>query len=54
MFKAEPNYIVQSRFMITNNMKKEADDLRVVLKREIGVDVTSHKTLNITSDHGTS
>ena len=54
MFKAEPNYIVPSRFTITNAMKKQADNVREELKREIGVDVASHKILNITSDHGTS
>ena len=54
LFKAEPNYIVPSRFTITNAMKKEAKNVREVLKREIGVDIAPHKTINITSDHGTA
>ena len=56
LFIAEPNYIVPGRKRHTANFDKEALNIVVELKKEIVRDVNEagHKTICITSDHGTS
>jgi hypothetical protein len=56
LFIAEPNYIVPSRRRHTANFDNEATTVEEDLKKDITKDVTEagHKTINITSDHGTS
>ena len=56
MFIAEPNYIVPSRRRHVANFDSEAVNVAEALKKDISKDVTEagHKTINITSDHGTS
>ena len=56
LFIAEPNYIMPGRTRHTSNFDSEAVKVVEHLKKEITSDVTEagHKTINITSDHGTS
>ena len=56
IFTAEPNYITPSRRRHTLNFDKEALVVQESLKKEIIKDITDagHKTIHITSDHGTS
>ena len=56
LFIAEPNYIAPSRNRHTANFDKEALNIVEELKKEIVRDVNEagHKTICITSDHGTS
>ena len=56
LFIAEPNYIMPSRKRHTSNFDAEAVKVVDNLKNEIIKDVTEagHKTICITSDHGTS
>ena len=56
LFIAEPNYIVPGRKRHTANFDKEALNIVEELKKEIVRDVNEagHKTICITSDHGTS
>ena len=56
LFTAEPNYITPSRRKHTLNFDKEALAVHESLKKEVVKDVTEagHKTISITSDHGTS
>ena len=56
MHTAEPNYIMPSRRTHVRRFDEGVDDVREKLKREIINDVTDagHKTISITSDHGTS
>ena len=53
---AEPNYIVPSRRSHCLDFDKAALSVEEALKKDIIKDVTEagHKTINITSDHGTS
>ena len=56
MFIAAPNYIVPSRRSHTANFDNEAVTVEEDLRKDITKDVVEagHKTINITSDHGTS
>ena len=56
LFIAEPNYICPSRPRHTRNFDKAALKVKDDLKKEIIRDVNEagHKTVSITSDHGTS
>jgi hypothetical protein len=56
LFIAEPNYICPSRPRHTRNFDKAAVKVKDDLKKEIIRDVNEagHKTVSITSDHGTS
>ena len=56
LFTAEPNYIAPSRRRHTLNFDKEAVVVYESLKKDVVKDVTEagHKTISITSDHGTS
>ena len=56
LFIAEPNYICPSRKRHTADFDTEAVIVKANLKKEIVKDVTEagHKTITITSDHGTS
>ena len=56
LFTAEPNYITPSRRRHTLNFDKEAVVVYESLKKDVVKDVTEagHKTISITSDHGTS
>ena len=56
LFIAEPNYIVPSRRRHTFQFDEAALKVEDELKKDISKDVieAGHKTINITSDHGTS
>ena len=56
VFVLEPNYICPSRARHTRNFDKAAVKVKEDLKNEIVRDITEagHKTISITSDHGTS
>ena len=56
VFILEPNYICPSRARHTRNFDKAALKVKEDLKKEIIRDITEagHKTVSITSDHGTS
>jgi hypothetical protein len=56
VFVLEPNYICPSRARHTRNFDKAALKVKEDLKNEIVRDITEagHKTISITSDHGTS
>ena len=56
LYIAEPDYIVPSRRRHTLNFDSEAALVEELLKKEVVKDVTEagHKTITITSDHGTS
>ena len=56
LFIAEPNYICPSRKRHTTNFDQTAIKVKEVLKKDIIKDImeAGHKTVTITSDHGTS
>ena len=56
LFIAEPNYICPGRKRHTSNFDQTAIKVKELLKKDIMKDImlAGHKTVSITSDHGTS
>ena len=51
---AEPNYICPSRRKHTKHFDRNSEKVKEGLKKEIINDITGHRTIAITSDHGKS